>query len=445
MTQLTVPLTLSLLVVFLALRTPIAFALGLAGACGIFMLRGLPVALNTVASLSYSLVATQTMAIIPLFILMGGFAFQARLAADMYELLNRALGGFRSSVAIATVLAGVGFAAVTGSSVATVAALARSSIVQMERFGFATRFASGIVATVGTLGILIPPSIALALYGIVSGESISQLLIAGIIPGLISATGYILAIIIVGRLFPSFAYSSPRRQDADDDVEERTPISSLMVSLAMTGTIFLIVIGGIMFGFYTATESAAIGALAAGLMLFFRYARTPRVAAWRAFEATREATSTMGMLFALIIGAGIFTSFLVSAGVLNSLSSMIIDSGLSGTAILLMFVALMIVMGCFLEGSSIILVVVPLMHPVLVDLGYDGIWLGIVVVKMIEIGLITPPLGLNAFVVSGTMQRISPGEVFRGITPFYVVEIVILAVLILFPEVVTILPSIMRG
>jgi tripartite ATP-independent transporter DctM subunit len=315
----------------------------------------------------------------------------------------------------------------------------------MERFGFSSKFAAGIVATVGTLGILIPPSVAMALYGLVSGESIGRLLIAGIIPGLMSGAVYIVSIIVLTRLFPSFALA---RKDATKkhsvDHREGVSLPSLVTGAILTGIIFLVVVGGIFTGIFTATESAAIGVVVAALILVVRFIHEPREIGQRLFMASKETTSTIGMLLALIVGGSIFTAFLVGARVPSSMTDLIIGLEVPPYVIVMLFLALMVVLGCILDGFSIILITVPLMHPIISQLGFNGVWFGVLVVKMIEVGLITPPVGLNVFVVSGVVPRIPVGDVFRGIMPFLVSELIIVSLIVGFPQIALFLPDMMR-
>jgi len=445
MSSTVVAFTLSLFLLALVLRVPIALALGAAGALGLLLLKGYSVAGYTIATVSYTALAQYGMLVIPMFVIMGSFAYHAKLASDGFDLLNRVMGAYRASVAIATVLAAVGFAAVTGSSVATVSALGKGSITEMQRYGYSSKFAAGLIACVGTLGILIPPSVASALYGVVSGVSIGRLLLAGIIPGLVSAVVYILTIIVVVRFFPRFALSGKAHTVKwEQEAGERRPLSVLLFSAALTGLLISIIVGGIFFGIFTATESAAIGALVSGAILVLRFINRPTEAARRFVDACQETTGTVGMLFALIAGGAIFTAFLVSAGVPSSLTRAIIDLNVPPCVVVVLFLVIMIVLGCFIDGFSIILITAPLMHPIILKLGYDGVWFGIMVVKMIEVGLITPPVGLNAFVVSGIMPHIPVGQVFKGLLPFFVSELVIVSLLFAFPEVVLFLPNLMR-
>lgn len=430
----------------LVLRTPIAFALGLSAAVGIFLLRGYSVAANSIVSVGYSAVAKQSLIIVPLFVLLGGFAFEAGIARDVYGLLARFTGRFRSSMAIATVLAAAGFAAVTGSSVATVAALAKNSIEEMEERGFQTRFAAGLVACSGTLGVLIPPSVVLAVYGVVAGESIGRLLVAGILPGILSALAYLVLIVVMVRLFPRYALTSiePRsskRHEAGIKPPRNARLRTEITGSVLAAIIFGTIMGGIFTGQFTATESAAVGAFVAGVVLIARQIRRPKQAWASFFTAARETTSTVGMLFALIVGGTLFTYFLVSARVPGAVTNAVANLDVPPYAILALFLLIMVPLGAVLDGFSIILITVPLMHPIVTGMGFDGIWFGILVVKLIEFGLVTPPVGLNAFVISGVVPRIPVGTVFRGVLPFYVADIIVVVLLVAFPQIVTALPA----
>lgn len=458
----------------MTLRTPIAFALGASGAIGIVLLRSFDVAVQTMGTVSYTAVAKQSLLIVPMFVLMGGLAFQAGLARDVFGLMARLAGRLRSAMPIATVLACAGFATVTGSSVATVAAFAKSTIGEMQRRGFSTKFASGLLATSGTLGVLIPPSIVLVMYAIVSGESVGQMLIAGVVPGLITVVVYSASVVVLVHLFPRFTQSNV--QVAEESAErghrqmdsvaesstaalQRTQLeveqppsprgndlaaSRLRTELrgvAFTVLIFSIVVAGVFFGVFTATESAAIAALVATGVLFARGGRHPRRAGAAFLEASRDTASTIGMIFAILVGASIFGTFLVSAGVPRAIAEGVLSWGLPSFAVLLVFLLVLLLLGTLLDGISIILLTVPIMYPIITELGFSGIWFGVIVVKFIELGLITPPLGLNAFVISGVMPHIKVETVFKGLVPFYVVDMIATAILIAFPVLTLFLPT----
>jgi tripartite ATP-independent transporter DctM subunit len=438
----------------LAIRMPVAFSLAISGAVGITLLRGWGVAGNTLATLAYVTTARQGLVIVPLFILLGAFAFRAGIASDVYALIQAYTQRFKSAVALSTIFACAAFAAVTGSSVATVAALGPNAVTEMRRYGYSTRFAAGLVSAAGTLGILIPPSVALVLYGIITGERIGALLLAGVVPGIVSALGYAAAVPVMAR-FP-FANAPPAARpggDAPAPIAGAAPHvrtwgrapRSTYVGAVMAAVIVATIVGGIFFGVFTTTESAAVGALVAALMLTMRSLRGGLRSGLRQFgSALRETASSTGMVFAILVGGSIFTYFLVSAGVPRVVSGAMAGLDVHPMLVVALVLLLMVPLGMVLDGLSLLVIVVPFAYPVVVgELGFDGLWFGVMVIKMIEVGLVTPPVGLNAYVISGLVPDLTVADAFRGLMPFYVIDLAVIAVLFLFPWLTTVLPSVM--
>lgn len=473
-----------ILLALLATGVPVAFALAVSGALGIFVFSGSDIASSTLANLPYRSTANAALVIIPMFVLMGILAEKARIAEDVFLIGHRLLKRFPGGLALASLFACAAFGAVSGSSVATAATIGRMSIGQMQKYGYSTSFAAGVVAAGGTLSFLIPPSIVLVLYALLTGESVGAMLLAGIVPGLLSVIVFGVLITTRAKLKPSLvggaktnvqsfaganAKSTPnqvsvnKRSDRDvgstdpntdaafveDDVDQEFAkmaekrqgyAGALKIAL-----LFSVVIGGIYFGILTATESAAIGAVLALIMLLFDGFRVGRKALLvNIKDSLSEAASLSSFIFAILIGASIFTYFLVSAGVPSSFAQWVISLDPPPALVVLLLLVLMIPLGMFLDSLSVLLIVVPLAYPVVTALGYDGIWFGILMVKMVELGLITPPVGMNAFVLAGT-KGVTLEDAFRGILWFIPTEIVIVLILFTFPDLVTWLPSLMRG
>lgn len=460
-------LVIALLLLLIMARVPIAFALLAAGAVGLFLLDGPAVTSSLLGRQPFQLAGQYSLIIVPLFILMGMLARQGRIADDAFALAARLTRRIPGGLAIASIAACAGFAAVSGSSVATVASVGRISTQEMRRHGYDKRLAVGVVGAAGTLGVLIPPSVVLVLYGIVTRESIGHLLIAGIIPGVLSAVLYAIAIVVRVKRRPELAGGASRLPVGDQPPRAGSglPLEATApphpsgpakpgaqplrrtggIGVAQILVIFAVVIGGIYTGVFTATESAALGALVTLLMVAFD--RGAGHGGWRqrltpAIKDTVEVTS---MAFALVIGAGIFTHFLVLAGVPTALTSWLTDIDAPAWMIIVLILLVFVPLGMMLDPLSILLIVVPLMHPVVTALGFDGIWFGIMVVKMIELGMITPPVGINVFLVAGTTPDCSVEDAFRGITPFFLVDAITVAMLVAFPVIVTWLPMVMRG
>lgn len=437
-TELILVIVLISLVVLLAIEVPVAFCLAGSGVLGLVLLRGTSVASATMASLPYQATSSFTLTVVPMFVLMGMFAMQANVAEDLFRLTNRALRFLRGGVAVATIVTCAGFAAVCGSSVATAATVGRLTIDEMRRYGFSGGFAGALVASAGTLGVMIPPSIALVLFGIISNESIGALLLAGIVPGIVSAVIMALGVLILARFGHGFDPAIAR------EAEKAAPVSSArsysgIVKLAL---LFAIVIGGIYSGVITATEAAAIGAMASFAMLVLS-ALKRELRFWPALaEALSSTASLSSMVFAILIGASIFSYFLVTAGVPGDFADWVLGFDISPSLLVLLMLCSLIPLGMILDGVSIQLITVPLFYPVVVtELGFDGLWYAILTVKMIELGLITPPVGVNAFIVANLVGRGGLEQVFRSLSIFVVIDLVIFGVLFAFPGIVTWLPD----
>lgn len=450
MTAATIGALVVVLVLFFALlsiRLHVGLALMVSALAGVLILRSTGAGVSTVANQPFSTAADYSLTIIPLFIVMGVFAVRAGLAQAAFDLATSAFRRLPGGPALAS-LAGSGmFAAVTGSSVATVATMARVSTDAIVRAGYSIRLAAGVVCAGGTLGVLIPPSIVLVLYGVVTEESIGQLLIAGIGPGLLTIAVYAVTIVAL--------VAWQRRRVADRDLvqagagtgsatgefaeEASEPIGRDITGFLYLVVIFAVSVGTIYLGVATPTEAASFGAFAALVILLLR----SRPAAWlrNIEESLREAVGLTAMTFLLMVGAGVFTYVLALSGASTSLVNAVTAADLPPYMVLIACLAVLLPLGMFLDGISMILIAAPLLHPILTGYGFDGIWIGVLIVKVAEMALITPPVGMNAFVYSGAVREADLSKVFRGIVPFVVADLVVVALLIAFPAVVTFLPS----
>ncbi|MGJ9426424.1 TRAP transporter large permease [Nesterenkonia halotolerans] len=441
----------------LAIRLHVGLSLMIAGGLGIVMLLSTDAALSTLANQPYSTAASYTLTVIPLFILMGVFAVNARLAEAGFDAASRALGKVPGGPALASLSGSGFFAAVTGSSVATVATMARVSTDAILKAGYGIRLAAGVVCAGGTLGVLIPPSIILVLYAVVTGVSIGPMLLAGIGPGLLTILAYAVTIILlvsVGRRRQAKAKTAAGLSGADGSVgdKEETGVNEHtssqtteekpqfdVMGLLFLAVIFLVSIGTIYMGVATPTEAASFGAMAALIILLIR-TRPPK---WLSVvrESLTEAVGLTAMTFLLMVGAGVFTYFLAFSGVSNALVSTVVEAEMPPYVVLICCLLLLLPLGMFLDGVSMILIAAPLLHPILSSYGFEEIWIGILVVKVAEMALITPPVGMNAFVYSGSVPEAGLGRIFRGIAPFILADVVVVAVLIMVPEIVTFLPE----
>ncbi|SIO85043.1 TRAP transporter large permease [Nocardiopsis sp. JB363] len=457
-------IVIAVLVLFLgllAIRFHVGLSLMVAGLVGVVLMRGTDAAVSTAANQPFSTSADYSLTIIPLFILMGVFAVHARLAQAGFDLASRVLRRFPGGAALAS-LSGSGlFAAVTGSSVATVATMARVSTDAIVKAGHGIRLAAGVVCAGGTLGVLIPPSIVLVLYGVVTGESIGELLLAGIGPGLLTILLYGITIVLMvlaarrkraranasmerepamagGASAPSGTESD--RPGAGETSGEDVPKPKLdLFGFGLLVIIFAVSIGTIYLGLATATEAASFGAVSAFIILLIR----TRPPSWmRAIkDSVSEAVGLTAMTFLLMAGAGVFTYFLALSGASTAVVDAVLAADLEPYVVLVLCLLLLLPLGMFLDGISMILVAAPLLHPILSGYGFEGLWLGVLIVKVAEMALITPPVGMNAFVYSGAVPEAGLGRIFRGIVPFIIADLVVVAILILVPDIVTFIPE----
>lgn len=442
------------IVTFLALlmiRLHVALSLMISGLLGVIVLRSLDAAIGTGANQPYSTAADYSLTIIPLFIVMGVLAVRSGLAQAGFDFSARLLSRLPGGSALSSIAGSGLFAAVTGSSIATVATMARVSTDAIIKAGHDIRLAAGVVCAGGTLGVLIPPSIVLVLYGVVASESIGQLLLAGIAPGLLTILAYaataVIIVLVKGthrtrKLVSASAVESGPTADGGHNASVVKPKLDLLGVLFLA-IIFLVSIGTIYMGVATPTEAASFGAIAALIIMLIRV-RPPK---WMSNlkEALTEAIGLTAMTFLLMVGAGVFTYFLALSGTSASLVNAVVGADFPPYLVLVLCLTLLLPLGMFLDGISMILIAAPLLHPILTEYGFDGIWIGILIVKVAEMALITPPVGMNAFVYSGVVREAGLVNVFRGILPFILADLVVVAVLILVPEIVTFLPELSQA
>ncbi|AJI78552.1 TRAP transporter large permease [Corynebacterium singulare] len=427
-----------LFLVLLAIRLHVALSLTVAGLVGTALLRSLDAAVGTASNAPFSVAADYALTIIPLFILMGILAVNAGLADAAFNLASKLLTRLPGGTALASIAGSGLFAAVTGSSVATVATMARISTNAIVSAGHSIKLAAGVVSAGGTLGVLIPPSIVLVLYGVVTNESIGDLLIAGIIPGLITIAAYSIIAILVAHFEKN---PDTTVLDATNDKAENALTSPKLdlLGVGYLAVIFLASIGTIYLGVATPTEAASFGAIVAFIIFFLRTKPPQWLAQLK--ETATEAVGLTAMTFLLMAGAGVFTYFLALSGASSTLVSNVVEADFPPYLVLVLCLLLLIPLGMFLDGISMVLIAAPLLHPILTGYGFEGVWLGILIVKVAEMALITPPVGMNAFVYSGAVPEAGLVTVFKGIVPFILADIAVVAILIVFPELVSFLPN----
>lgn len=421
------------LLVFLLLffGTPVAFGMIIVGVLGFAWVVGWFPGLAMLGQIAYETSLSASLSVLPLFILMGNFVSRAGLSRELYDCANAFIGHRRGGLAMATVLACGGFAAVSGSSMATSATMAQVSVPEMRKHGYADSLAAGSIAAGGTLGILIPPSVILVLYGIVTGTDIGSLFIAGIVPGVIGLLLYLAAVRTVTWFNPEMGPPGPRI-DWPQRLRALSRIWGILV-------LFLLIMGGMYLGVFTPTEAAGIGAGGAFLFVLARRAMT-----WRLLLDTLIQTArTTSMMFILLIGAIVFSNFINVAGLPRELSAWVQSFEASPMLVMLCILAIYLVLGCLLESLSMMLLTVPIFFPIVQSLGFDPIWFGIIVVVVIEISLITPPIGLNVFVMKVALPDVPTTTIFRGVGVFILADILRLVLLLLMPALVLFAPNLM--
>jgi C4-dicarboxylate transporter, DctM subunit len=414
------------------LRVPMAFAMGIVGFLGVAYKLNFHVASAMIAQVTYETGLAYTLSVIPLFILMGNFVAHARMSEELYQAAYCFLGHRRGGLAMSTVVACAGFGAICGSSIATAATFTKVAYPSMRKYRYKDTLAAGSIAAGGTLGILIPPSVVMVIYGIMTETSIGKLFVAGVIPGVVATVFLCLAV----------KWITWRDPDAGPPAEPyswRERLEAIKHVWAVM-VLFLLVIGGIYVGAFTATEGAGIGAGGA-----FLFALARRVLTWRMLiDVLIESARTTSMLFMILIGALLFANFVNYTTMPTDLKSFVAQFSIHPTLVIAVICLIYVVLGTAMEELSMILLTVPLFFPVVTGLGYDAIWFGILVVIVVQIGMISPPVGMNIFVVKNLIRRLSIGDVFRGVTPFTVALVVLLALIVAVPGIATWLPGFMR-
>jgi len=421
-----------LVFLLLFVGTPVGFTMGVVGVAGFGYLVGWEPALNLLRTTPYLTISDYSMSVIPLFLLMGALTFYAGISRDLYYTMYRWLGYLRGGLAMATVAACAGFAAISGTSMATAATMGTVALPEMKKYKYDSALAVGCIAAGGTMGILIPPSVTMIVYAIITEQSVGKLFLAGVIPGILEAVFYIVTIAILCKRRPLIGPPG-----------ERTTLAQKIFSLGSTWpviTLFLIVIGGIFMGVFSPTEAGGIGAL--GAFLFALGKR--KLSRSNLYAALLETGKTTAMLLIIIIGAKIFGYFLSVSRLPFELAEALAGLTFNRYIILGMIIAVYIFLGCFMLPMPLIIVTVPIIFPLILSLGFNPIWFGIIVVRLVEIGQITPPVGLNLFVVKGVAKDIPMGTIYRGVIPFLIADIFHVVLLVALPQISLFLPSFMK-
>ena len=423
----------AVLIILLFARLPVGFAMAGVGIAGIAYYTSWTGAFVQIGQIAFYTPMRAEFAVVPLFVLMGNFITRAGLADELYSAAYAWIGHKRGGLAMATILSCGGFSAVCGSSVATAATMARVAMPPMRKFNYEDTLATGSIAAGGTLGILIPPSVILVIYGIMTSTDIGALFIAGIIPGLLSIVGYVIAIMIITKLRPQIGPPGDRLAWRD----KFRALSKVWGVLAL----FILVIGGIYLGLFTPSEAAGIGACGAFFFALFR-----RTLTWRSFfELLADSVQTTAMLFFILIGALIFSNCINETGMPEALLYWVKSFDAHPLTVIFAIMLVYIGLGAVLDSMAMLLLTVPLFFdPIVNGLNLDPVWFGIIVVVVTEISLVTPPVGMNIFVLNTVLPEVKTGTIFRGVTPFWITDIIRLVILVLFPGVTLFLPQLMH-
>ena len=420
------------LVVLLFSGMPVGFLLALLGFIGFALVVTPDAALSLLARDFYTNFSAYSLTVIPMFILMGQIAFYAGISRRLYDFAYTLVGRWRGGLAIATTVACAGFAAICGSTNATAATMGTVALPEMKRYHYDPKLATGCVAAGGSLGILIPPSVVFIVYGIMTQQSIGKLFVAGILPGALLTLSFIVTVYLMVRIKPSLA-------PPGEKVSLKDALGSLW-GVAETLLLFILVMWGLFTGFFTPTEAGAVGAAGALIVALVR-----RQLSWEGFKnAVLDTTRTSAMVMLIVTGAAVFGHFLAVTRIPYDLANWVGGLNVSPTTVVALIVVIYVIGGCFIDSLALILLTVPIFYPVVLSLGLDPIWFGVIIVLVTQIGVISPPLGTNVYIIKGVAGDVALGDIFRGVTPFIVAMIVCTALIIAFPQIATLLPGLMR-
>jgi len=421
-----------LLFALLLIRIPIGVAMGLVGIGGFGLLVGPGPALKLVGLSPIRTATEYSLALIPMFILMGSLATASGLSSELYRASNAWIGHLRGGLAMATIAACGGFAAICGSSVATAATMTKVALPEMKRYGYPDTLATGSIAAGGTLGILIPPSIVLAIYGILTEQDIGKLFVAGIIPGIMALAFYLITI----RLYVMFSKQDVPAQPKSDWTERFHASRGVWAVLLL----FVFVMGGIYGGVFTPSEAAGMGASGVLIIGVVR-GRLNLKTIYRCLVDSIQVTAS---IFFILIGALLFGYFLTVTQTPQKVATLLLSFDLGAYGTLMLILLLFLILGCILDAMAMIVLMIPIIYPVILQLGFDPIWFGVIIVMTVELGLITPPVGMNVFVLNSLARDIPLQRIFAGVMPFVLIDVIRLAVLVAFPILVMFLPNTMQ-
>ncbi|HOW57441.1 MAG TPA: TRAP transporter large permease [Smithellaceae bacterium] len=415
----------------LLLRMHIGFAMALTGFLGFAALTSFSAGFSMIGMVTFKTGASYALTVIPLFILMGQLVNTSRMGFELYQACYRFIGFLPGGLAMATIAACACFAAISGSSLATAAVMGMVALPEMKRFNYQDSLATGAVAAGGTLGILIPPSTIMVIYGILTEQPIGALFIAGILPGIMLTAMFLMTIMLLVKFNPALAPAAPGFLWR----ERMMALKNIWGVLCL----FLLVIGGLYAGWFSPTEAAGVGAFGALIITAIK----KRLTGKSLYSALNETVLTTAMVFVILIGANIFGYFMTISQIPDALSGWIAGLAVNKYAVMSFICLVYIVLGCVMEGMAIMVLTLPVIFPVVMQLGFDPVWFGVIITLFIEMGLITPPVGVNVFVVSGIAKDVPTYTIFRGIAPFFLAMALCLVILVFFPQIILFLPGTM--
>ncbi|MDD4923548.1 MAG: TRAP transporter large permease [Dehalococcoidales bacterium] len=419
-----------ILIVLFILGMPVGFAMAFVGFAGFSYLVSPAAGLNLLARDVFSNLSSYSLTVIPMFILMGSIAFASGISSRLYAASHTLLGHVRGGLAMATILACAGFAAICGSTSATAAAMGKVALPEMKKYGYADSLATGSVASAGSLGILIPPSTIFIVYGILTQQSIGSLFLAGILPGILLSTLFVIVVAVICRRNPALA---PVGQPSTfkQKIAGLTGVTEMLL-------LFLLVMGGLFAGWFSPVQAGAVGAAGALVIGIVR-----RNLTWKALkDAIIETVKVTCEIMIIVTGAVVLGHFIAVTTIPNMLSGWISGLGLPDVAVMAMIILMYLIGGLFMDSLAMITLTIPIIYPLVLALGFDPIWFGVIIVLVTEMGVITPPVGINVYVIKGITRGISLETIFKGVFPFLIAIIICVALLLAFPKIATFLPGI---
>ncbi|RJP78319.1 MAG: TRAP transporter large permease [Desulfobacteraceae bacterium] len=421
-----------ILMVLIFLETPVGFAMAIIGITGFGYIISIDAALNMLAKDLFDVFGSYNLTVIPLFILMGQVAFHAGISSRLFHAAYKFMGHWPGGLAIATIGACAGFSAICGSTNATAATMASVTLPEMKKYGYKDSLATGVVAAGGSLGILIPPSVIFIIYGIMTEQSIGKLFMAGILPGILLTILFILAILIWTTVQPELAPRGPAA-DLKDKIQS-------LYGLIETILLFIMVMGGLFLGLFTPTEAGAVGAFGTIIISMLRR----KIDFSGLVQSLLETTRISCMILVIVAGATVFGHFLAITRIPFDIANWVSGLSLPPYAIMGLIILVYLAGGCFIDALALIMLTVPIFYPVIDSLGYDPIWFGVVIVLVTQIGVITPPVGINVYVVNSVARDVPLQTIFKGVIPLLIALLVATVLLIPFPQIATFLPGLMK-